>query len=184
MVAQNHRCLVAMRGKPGMRALISVGLVLGLVLTAVVAVVFGALYMNRAPLFDAPGFGVRMGLYLRSNVAETSSESTFPELSPVLVRGNSQSALRAVMRAAVELGWREVTLDEDAELVRATVVSSLFRFSDDVRVSVSAQQSGHTVIRVRSASRVGRGDLGANAYHIMQLRNALQLRGLLHTGES
>lgn len=167
----------------GMRALITAGLILGLVLIAVVAVVFGGLYMNRAPLFKAPGFGVRMGLYLRTNVAQTNLKPTLPELSPLLIRGDPQSALRVVMRAAVELGWREVTLDDDAELVRATVVSSLFRFRDDVRVSVSTQRTDHTELHVRSASRVGRGDLGANAHHIMQLRKALQLRGVLQATE-
>ncbi|MFT5446178.1 MAG: hypothetical protein ACI9DC_001340 [Gammaproteobacteria bacterium] len=167
-----------------MRALIAAALVLGLVSIALVAMVFGGLYMNRAPLFEPPGFGVRMGLYLRSNVAETSSQSVLPELSPLLLRGDPQSALRAVMRAAVELGWHEVTLDEDAGRVRATVVSSLFRFRDDVRVSVSTQRAGQTEINVRCASRVGRGDLGANAHHIMQLRDALRLRGMLQAGES
>ena len=70
-------------------------------------------------------------------------------------------------------------MDEEASRVRATVVSSLFGFRDDVRVERVVAIAGQTEIQVRAASRVGRGDLGANAQHIMQLRDVLRRRGVL-----
>jgi uncharacterized protein (DUF1499 family) len=167
-----------------MRALITIGSVLAIVAIVVVVMVGAGLYLNRVPLFDPPGPGARIGVYLSTNVAQTSSVPVLPELSPIVISANPQSALREVMRAADDLGWSEVSMDEDASQVRATVVSSLFRFRDDVRVDVSAQYAEQTEIQVRAASRVGRGDLGANAQHIMQLRDALRRRGVLAADES
>lgn len=52
----------------------------------------------------------------------------------------------------------------------ATFSSSLFSFVDDVEVRIDAELK---VIHFRSASRVGRGDLGVNRKRIEQLKELL-----------
>jgi uncharacterized protein (DUF1499 family) len=52
-------------------------------------------------------------------------------------------------------------------------VTGLFRFVDDVTVWVS-EEAGEAVVKVRSKSRVGKGDLGANAKRIRAFLAALE----------
>jgi hypothetical protein len=56
------------------------------------------------------------------------------------------------------------------------VVSVLFRFRDDVSIRTETTERG-TLLHARSASRVGKGDLCANARHLLAL--CLILGGVL-----
>ena len=62
-------------------------------------------------------------------------------------------------------GWEIVTEDAAARTLDATATTFWFGFKDDVAVRVRAQGAG-SVIDVRSTSRVGLSDLGANAARI------------------
>lgn len=54
-------------------------------------------------------------------------------------------------------------------------VTPLMRFKDDVSIRVrQASAAGEVVVDVRSASRVGKGDLGCNAARIDRLLAALR----------
>jgi uncharacterized protein (DUF1499 family) len=66
---------------------------------------------------------------------------------------------------ARELGWEIVAVDPEAGRVEATATTLWFGFKDDVVVRVRPGQTGATV-DVRSISRVGGGDLGANAARV------------------
>ena len=54
----------------------------------------------------------------------------------------------------------------------ATVTSQLLRFVDDVHIELRVAACG-TELHVRSQSRIGRGDFGANARHVMELHLTL-----------
>jgi uncharacterized protein (DUF1499 family) len=128
--------------------------------------VAGALLLNRAPMLSPPGPMERLKTYLTTNVAETREGHVFPELRPPIFAAQAKAAQDAVVKAMRSLGWREIQ-ETDGE-IRALVVSALFRFRDDVSVRVQATEQG-TVLHARSASRVGKGDLGANARHLQAL---------------
>lgn len=89
----------------------------------------------------------------------------YPDVEPIRLRIPPDEALAAARRAAERLGW-EITWN-NTELGRLEAVdrSSLFRFVDDVVIRVRADGGGSRV-DVRSLSRVGRSDLGANAERI------------------
>jgi uncharacterized protein (DUF1499 family) len=55
--------------------------------------------------------------------------------------------------------------------LRVEFTSSLFRFIDDVEFYFLIEQAGETVIHIRSASRIGYSDLGANRKRIERIRN-------------
>ena len=57
---------------------------------------------------------------------------------------------------------------ENTNYLRAEYKSALFRFIDDVEFRLDQQ---HQSIQVRSASRVGQSDLGANRQRVEQIRN-------------
>ena len=59
---------------------------------------------------------------------------------------------------------------ESNDYLAATFSSTLFGFVDDVELRVDPQQK---VIQLRSASRVGHGDLGANRKRVVQLKQLL-----------
>jgi uncharacterized protein (DUF1499 family) len=92
--------------------------------------------------------------------------SAFPDLQPVLVAAAPQQALHRAELAARAMGWDIVAVDPQAGRIEATATTLLFGFKDDVVIRVAPQAAGGSRIDVRSASRVGRSDLGVNARRI------------------
>jgi hypothetical protein len=123
---------------------------------------------NRLPLSEPPGWGTRLSTYLNTNVAETTPDSQFPELR--LRRYDAPPALIFdVTRKAVErLRW-EAVFDHETKEIKAVVTTKLWKFKDDVTIQIQPAQPSGSLLVVRSASRVGKGDLGANTRHIMNL---------------
>jgi uncharacterized protein (DUF1499 family) len=63
------------------------------------------------------------------------------------------------------MGWELVASDSAAGRIEATATTPWFGFKDDVVVRVRPDGSGSR-IDVRSVSRVGKSDVGANAKRI------------------
>ena len=76
----------------------------------------------------------------------------------------------AVMR---DMGLEIVSSNKTTGLVEATATTFWFGFKDDVAVRVQPAADGGTQVDLRSVSRVGQSDLGANAARIGEI-----LRGL------
>lgn len=151
--------------------------VAGLVVLAAILVA-GGIAGNRLPLAEPPGFAARIGTYLGSNVARTDATSDFPELKPVWLEGDPATLLESVGQVCRDLGWQPVTTDAAAATVSAVVTSRVFGFRDDVVVTL-VPGNERVEARIVSSSRVGRGDLGANARHVIDLRQALRDAGML-----
>lgn len=141
-----------------------------------VAALVGGLLANRVPLFAPPGVAERLGAYLTTNVAETSPAPRFPELAEPRFEVPPDRLFAATAAAIDALGWERDSTPEAGEH-RAVVTTRLWRFRDDVLVRVVSAGEGGSRLVIRSSSRVGRGDLGANARHILdlvaQVRSAL-----------
>ena len=60
---------------------------------------------------------------------------------------------------------------EKTDYLAATFTSSVFRFVDDLEIRIDADQK---TIHLRSASRVGHGDRGANRKRVELLKNSFQ----------
>ncbi len=71
---------------------------------------------------------------------------------------------------AIKAAGGEVVQNSDNYLA-ATFTSSLFGFVDDFEARLDAEQG---VLHLRSASRVGHSDFGANRKRVEQIRAALQ----------
>jgi uncharacterized protein (DUF1499 family) len=63
---------------------------------------------------------------------------------------------------------RTVLVEEDGDYLRFEVTSRIFRFTDDLELHQEGDQ-----LHVRSASRVGYSDLGANRKRVEALRSAV-----------
>jgi uncharacterized protein (DUF1499 family) len=71
------------------------------------------------------------------------------------------------------MGWDIVASDPAGGRIEATDTTFWFGFKDDVVVRVTPQPTGSRV-DVRSLSRVGAGDLGANAGRVRALLAAVK----------
>jgi uncharacterized protein (DUF1499 family) len=75
-----------------------------------------------------------------------------------------------VDQAVTKLGWQVLQRDAQRNTLRAVVTTPLMRFQDDIGISVvPADDQRGAALFVRSESRIGRGDLGANTRHILDL---------------
>jgi len=100
--------------------------------------------------------------------------AAYPELESIRLDLPPARALERAEAAARELGWTVVDVDPAAGRLEAYDVTTLFRFVDDVVVRVRPGPDGGSVVDVRSRSRDGKGDLGANARRIRAFRDALR----------
>jgi uncharacterized protein (DUF1499 family) len=124
------------------------------------------------------GFLTRLLTALTENVAETASDSAFPELR-IPPTGTPPDELYEEVRQAIRhLGWQIRRDDPRSYQLEAIATSRFFRFKDDVTVRLGRHESGATILFVRSASRVGIGDLGANRRRIATLLETLSASGV------
>jgi len=59
-------------------------------------------------------------------------------------------------------------------MIHATRQTRLFRFVDDVQIQVTKKGEREVTVNLRSASRVGKGDLGQNARNIREFLNEFE----------
>jgi uncharacterized protein (DUF1499 family) len=104
----------------------------------------------------------------------SQQRAAYPDLAPIRVSSDPAAAVARVAEAAQELGWEVTLRDASGGRVEAMETSRIFRFVDDVTVRVRPAEDGTgSIVDVRSKSRDGRSDLGANAARIRELRDAL-----------
>jgi uncharacterized protein (DUF1499 family) len=98
--------------------------------------------------------------------------AAYPDLEQIHVSSTPEKALVLARQTAESLGWEIVSFDSAAGRLEARAVSPIFQFVDDIAVRVRPLEAG-AVIDVRSRSRDGRGDLGANARRIRAFASAI-----------
>lgn len=89
----------------------------------------------------------------------------YPDLKPLLLPVPPAAAFDRALDAAARMGWDLVSVNPAAGRIEGVATTPWFGFKDDVVVRVT-EAPGGSRIDVRSVSRVGRGDLGANARRI------------------
>lgn len=132
-----------------------------------------AIISNDLPMSDEPGMGTRISAYLNTNIAETTQDSAFPELRMKRYNAPPSLLIDIARRAAEALGWEVGELDAENHTLTAVVTTKLIQFKDDVLIRADPAQPSGTALYIRSSSRVGKGDLGANTRHVMDLIEAV-----------
>lgn len=95
----------------------------------------------------------------------TEQVKAYPDIIPLTLEVTPQVAFARALEAAEQMGWQIVEADPAQGRIEATDTTFWFGFKDDVVVRVSAYGDGSRV-DVRSVSRVGKSDVGANAKRI------------------
>jgi uncharacterized protein (DUF1499 family) len=93
----------------------------------------------------------------------------YPDLAPLRLAMPVDEAFKRVEAAARSLPDSEITrVDGQAHAVEGTSTTRVFRFHDDFVIEVRPDGAG-SVVQMRSKSRDGKGDIGANAARIKAL---------------
>ncbi len=102
--------------------------------------------------------------YEGERVAEQQRRA-YPDLRPVGVPIPTPEAFERSLSAARALGWEIAASDAAAGRIEAVDTTFWFGFRDDIVIRIR-EDAGGSRIDVRSKSRVGVGDAGANARRI------------------
>jgi len=86
-------------------------------------------------------------------------------IPPIRVAGGDIDSLWQLLRDSIVDSGGEV-VEENSGYLRAEFTSTIFRFVDDLELRLDRD---HNEIHIRSASRVGHSDLGANRKRIEKL---------------
>ncbi|HET7097025.1 MAG TPA: DUF1499 domain-containing protein [Casimicrobiaceae bacterium] len=101
--------------------------------------------------------------------AETAAQQQrgYPDIRPVDLSVPPDAAFARALDTAKGFGWLIDATDPASGRIEATATTPWFGFKDDVVIRVTPTASGSRV-DIRSHSRVGRSDLGANAKRIRE----------------
>lgn len=99
----------------------------------------------------------------------------YPDIAPVGLRLEPMAALARAIDVANAAGFAIVEVREERGLVQASATTAWFGFTDDVVIRITPLGEGSR-IDIRSKSRVGRSDLGANAFRIRRLIAAFKAK--------
>ncbi|MFK7913903.1 MAG: DUF1499 domain-containing protein [Pseudomonadales bacterium] len=166
------------------------GLLLGCLVSALVLTFMGMQYRTATTVppihnittnpSDPPQFDAVVALRgdssnpLEYKAAELApqQQAAYPSLQTLQIAAAPADALQRSQQALESMGLEIVAVSPDQGLVEATDTTFWFGFKDDVVVRVRPAAGG-SAIDVRSVSRVGMSDLGANAARIGKFLKAM-----------
>ena len=99
----------------------------------------------------------------------------YPDMTPVVLPMPPDQAFEDALAAVNGMGWKVAGSNRGEGRIEATDTTFWFGFKDDVVIRLRPAVGG-TQVDVRSVSRVGGGDVGANAKRIRSYLQRLQTR--------
>jgi uncharacterized protein (DUF1499 family) len=99
----------------------------------------------------------------------------YPDIKPLMVATPARAAFDAALKLAADQGWDIVATAPGQGRIEATAKTFWYGFKDDVVIRVAAD-GPMTRVDMRSVSRVGRNDVGANAARIRSYLGKLKER--------
>jgi uncharacterized protein (DUF1499 family) len=104
------------------------------------------------------------------NCVSTQASDDQHRIEPIAFDGDRYGALKRLKAAIVTIPRMQIITETD-DYIHAEATSLMFRFVDDVEFFADRNAK---VIHFRSASRVGRSDMGVNRARMEQIRAAFQ----------
>jgi uncharacterized protein (DUF1499 family) len=98
----------------------------------------------------------------------------YPDIQTLELESDVVSVVALASKVLEERGMEVVNIDAELGIVEAIATTFWFGFKDDVVVRIRPTRSGSKV-DVRSVSRLGQSDLGANAARIRGILAALSI---------
>jgi uncharacterized protein (DUF1499 family) len=167
--------------RSGSKGLALCGLLLGLVAVAMPANSINT--AKNSPIHDVstdtgnpPQFVAVLPLRAAANAANSTTydartaelqKQTYPDVGPLHLDMPPAQAFDRAQAAARTMNWEMVASDAAQGRFEATATTLWFGFKDDIVVRVAAEGTGSRV-DVRSLSRIGKSDVGANARRVRE----------------
>jgi uncharacterized protein (DUF1499 family) len=100
--------------------------------------------------------------------AETAAlqRAAYPDIVPVVIGVSPADAFRRVDEVALSLGWEVVARAPADGRIEAVDTSDWFGLTDDIVIRIRPEGNTGSRIDIRSKSRIGQSDFGANARRI------------------
>jgi uncharacterized protein (DUF1499 family) len=132
---------------------------------------------------DPPTFTVALqergadsnALTINQDVLRQQQEA-YPDLQTLVSHLSIKEAYNHALQVADEMGWEVYQQDSNAGVIEAVDTTNIMGFKDDIVIRVRRGPQG-SLVDLRSVSRVGEGDLGANANRIRAFCDAFQQEG-------
>lgn len=100
-----------------------------------------------------------------------AQQGAYPDIQTLVTEMSIEEAFNRALAVADELGWDVYHKDLNAGVIEAVDTTSIMAFQDDIVIRLRSNADG-TLIDMRSVSRVGISDLGANAKRIRTFQQA------------
>jgi uncharacterized protein (DUF1499 family) len=108
--------------------------------------------------------------YLSDTAAQ--QKRGYPDLAPQRLNLAPAQAFERAERTARAMGWQIVAAEPQALRIEATDTTLFFGFKDDIVIRVRPDAQG-SIVDVRSLSRIGASDVGANAKRVRRFQKKL-----------
>lgn len=128
-------------------------------------------------------------LWPKINDVRTGETPQYPDLQPQRFAGRTAAEIFEQTLVVVrEMDWEIREANRDQGVIEAVATVPVFRFRDDVTITITTQSSAGpgspdsaapdsaVIVNIRSRSRVGKSDLGENARRIRRFQTALAAR--------
>ena len=119
--------------------------------------------------------GIAAFIWPTINDVKTGATPEYADLKPQSFSGAPERVFAEALAVSEALGWEVMSQDTASGEIRAVATTRIFRFKDDVTITVG-REAGGSVVNLRSHSRIGKGDLGANARRIRLFQAELATR--------
>ncbi len=168
------------------------GILIGIILGAVILAQLGAQYaaVSAVPVIhnistdtvEPPVFNKLVAireaeganpLAYDAEVLAEQQQAAYPDVKTLVSLQPTNVLFNQAMIVLQDLGLEIVNEDTAAGMIEATATTFWFGFKDDVVVRVRATASG-SIVDIRSVSRVGQSDLGANAKRIRAILHGIE----------
>jgi len=104
-------------------------------------------------------------LYYDTAVLAKIQKQAYPGIETFVTTESHEIVFKKASAVVAMLGWGLVNKNTQSGIIEATETSGLWGFNDDVVIRIK-EDGDKVLIDVRSVSRIGKSDLGANAKRI------------------
>ena len=103
-------------------------------------------------------------------------KKAYPDIKPLVLSIPAEKAFDHALAVADDMGWSITEANREQKRIEAVATTFWMGFKDDVVIRVTDTETGSQV-DIRSCSRVGRSDLGANARRIRKFLDKMNALG-------
>ena len=106
------------------------------------------------------------------SVLQTQTKA-YADIRPLILEDGPDVVFGEAKAAVKQMGWDLKSENVNSGIIEATDTTFWYGFKDDVVIRIRPSEGGGSVLDVRSVSRVGGSDIGANAARIRKFLNVM-----------